>query len=209
MKKEFELELDLSEDEQIEKDTNSNEVWVTGFDAPDAISFIDKINSLFEESPDKPIVINICSPGGTVYGLFAMLDAMDSIRGRASKDFYFVTYAVGAAMSSGCDLLAHGDLRIAAPNATMMVHQTSEGDPDADRQNWISFDIFRNNTGFEGSTEDILHYFVRAKYFDPKEALDFGIIDDIGTPVFDKRGKKDIILVKKPKGRRNIRIRRR
>lgn len=206
--KDFDLELDLSQEEQDKKDPSSDNVWVTGFEASDVVSFVDKINSVFETDPKKPIVINICSTGGTVVGLFAMQDAMDAIRGRADKDFFFVTHAIGAAMSSACDLLAHGDLRLASDYCTIMTHQASEGDPDADRLNYLSFERFKTNCNYDGSVEDIMFAFIRAKYMNPKEALDFGIIDDIGAPVLAKRDGKYIILVKKSKGRRDVRIRR-
>jgi ATP-dependent protease ClpP protease subunit len=204
----FDIEMDMSIKEQDKKPI-SNNLWVTEFEQNDVISFIDKINSLYDENPRKPIVINITSCGGSVLGMFAMMDAMDAIRAKADKDFYFVTYATGYALSAGCDLLAHGDLRICSANTTVMSHLVSEGDSESDRLNYLSFEIFGANIGYTGSTDSLMKEFMRPKYMTPETALEYGIVDEIGFPVVEERDGQFVVLVKKAKGRRNIKIRRR
>ena len=64
-----------------------------------------------------PIIID--SPGGCVYSLLNMLDALEN------SGLEVVTCCVGKAFSAASVLLAAGTRRFMAPSATLMVHQVS------------------------------------------------------------------------------------
>jgi ATP-dependent Clp protease protease subunit len=75
------------------------------------------------ENPKKEIAMYINSPGGVVTAGMAIYDTMQYIRPRVS------TVCIGQAASMGSFLLAAGEpgMRIALPNARIMVHQPSGG----------------------------------------------------------------------------------
>ena len=78
---------------------------------------------LESENPKKPIDMYINSPGGVVTSGLAIYDTMQYIRCPVS------TTCMGMAASMGSFLLMAGekDMRIALPNARIMVHQPSGG----------------------------------------------------------------------------------
>lgn len=69
--------------------------------------------------------IQIMSPGGDVYAMFAIIDLIQH------GPVPCATIAVGMAMSAGSVLLAsgHKGLRFVGPNATVMVHEMMGGVP--------------------------------------------------------------------------------
>src|SRR5690242_12192459 len=75
------------------------------------------------ENPKKEVSMYINSPGGVVTSGLAIYDTMQFIRPAVS------TLCTGQAASMGSLLLAAGakDLRLALPNARIMVHQPSGG----------------------------------------------------------------------------------
>ena len=78
---------------------------------------------LESESPKREIAMYVNSPGGIVTSGLAIYDTMQYIRSPIS------TVCIGQAASMGSLLLASGEknLRIALPNARIMVHQPSGG----------------------------------------------------------------------------------
>ena len=78
---------------------------------------------LESENPKKEISMYINSPGGVVTAGMAIYDTMQYIKSPVS------TVCMGQACSMGSLLLAAGeaDMRIALPNARVMVHQPSGG----------------------------------------------------------------------------------
>jgi ATP-dependent Clp protease protease subunit len=78
---------------------------------------------LESENPKKEIAMYINSPGGIVTSGLSIYDTMQYIRSPVS------TVCVGQAASMGSLLLAAGEanMRIALPNARIMVHQPSGG----------------------------------------------------------------------------------
>ncbi|MBL4871754.1 MAG: ATP-dependent Clp protease proteolytic subunit [Robiginitomaculum sp.] len=78
---------------------------------------------LESENPKKEIYMYINSPGGVVTAGMAIYDTMQYIKCPVS------TVCIGQAASMGSLLLAAGekDMRIALPNARIMVHQPSGG----------------------------------------------------------------------------------
>ena len=78
---------------------------------------------LESENPKKEISMYINSPGGVVTAGMAIYDTMQYIKCPVS------TVCIGQACSMGSLLLAAGeaDMRVALPNARVMVHQPSGG----------------------------------------------------------------------------------
>ncbi|MEC9108917.1 MAG: ATP-dependent Clp protease proteolytic subunit, partial [Pseudomonadota bacterium] len=99
-------------------------VFVTG-QVEDGMASLITAQLLFLESenPSKPISMYINSPGGVVTAGMAIHDTMQYIKPRVS------TVCMGQAASMGSFLLAAGEpgMRIALPNARIMVHQPSGG----------------------------------------------------------------------------------
>ena len=99
-------------------------VFVTG-EVEDHMASIIVAQLLFLESenPSKDISMYINSPGGVVTAGMAIHDTMQYIRPRVS------TVCIGQACSMGSFLLAAGEpgMRIALPQARIMVHQPSGG----------------------------------------------------------------------------------
>lgn len=99
-------------------------VFVTG-EVEDHMAALITAQLLFLESenPSKDISMYINSPGGVVTAGMAIHDTMQYIRPRVS------TVCIGQAASMGSFLLAAGEpgMRIALPNARIMVHQPSGG----------------------------------------------------------------------------------
>jgi len=99
-------------------------VFVTG-QVEDGMASLIVAQLLFLESenPSRPISMYINSPGGVVTAGMAIHDTMQYIKPSVS------TVCVGQAASMGSFLLAAGapGMRIALPNARIMVHQPSGG----------------------------------------------------------------------------------
>jgi ATP-dependent Clp protease protease subunit len=78
---------------------------------------------LESENPKKEIYMYINSPGGVVTAGMAIYDTMQYIKSPVS------TVCIGQAASMGSLLLCagHPDMRVALPNARIMVHQPSGG----------------------------------------------------------------------------------
>jgi ATP-dependent Clp protease protease subunit len=99
-------------------------VFVTGEIEDNMASLIvAQLLFLESENPSKDIAMYINSPGGVVTAGLAIYDTMQYIRPRVS------TVCIGQAASMGSFLLAAGEpgMRIALPNARIMVHQPSGG----------------------------------------------------------------------------------
>ncbi|HEX2793653.1 MAG TPA: ATP-dependent Clp endopeptidase proteolytic subunit ClpP [Croceicoccus sp.] len=99
-------------------------VFVTG-QVEDTMASLIVAQLLFLESEDsnKDISMYINSPGGVVTAGMAIHDTMQYIKPRVS------TVCIGQAASMGSFLLAAGEpgMRIALPNARIMIHQPSGG----------------------------------------------------------------------------------
>ncbi|HPB23878.1 MAG TPA: ATP-dependent Clp protease proteolytic subunit, partial [Novosphingobium sp.] len=99
-------------------------IFVTG-EVEDHMASVIVAQLLFLESenPSKDISMYINSPGGVVTAGLAIHDTMQYIRPRVS------TVCIGQACSMGSFLLAAGEpgMRIALPQARIMIHQPSGG----------------------------------------------------------------------------------
>jgi ATP-dependent Clp protease protease subunit len=139
---------------------------------------------LESENPDKDINLYINSPGGIVSAGLAIYDTMQFIRCDVS------TMCVGQAASMGSMLLAAGAAgkRFCLPHSRIMIHQPLGGyqgqatDIDIHAREILKTrhqlnEILAHHSGQK--IETIEHDTERDNFMDPKQALEYGLIDKI------------------------------
>ena len=171
-------------------------VFVTG-EVEDQMASLIVAQLLFLESenPSKDISMYINSPGGVVTAGMAIHDTMQYIRPRVS------TVCIGQAASMGSFLLAAGEpgMRIALPNARIMVHQPSGGARGMASDIQIQArEILRLRerlnilyVKYTGKTlPEIEKALDRDTFLEADEAKEFGIVDKVfeSRPDADKEG---------------------
>ena len=140
--------------------------------------FLDKAN----KSQDINIYIN--SPGGSVTSGLAIYDTMQFVTPDVA------TYCLGQAASMGAVLLAGGTKgkRFALPHARVMIHQPWGGTQGTAMDMEIHVkeilkmkstleEILANHSG--KSIKEVTKACERDNFMSPKEAKDFGLIDEI------------------------------
>ena len=139
---------------------------------------------LESENPSKDIAMYINSPGGVVTAGLSIYDTMQYIRPKVS------TVCIGQACSMGSFLLAAGEpgMRIALPNARIMIHQPSGGaqgmasDIEIQAREILRIRARMNSlyAKFTGkSVEEIEVAMDRDNFLEADEALKFGLIDKV------------------------------
>ena len=141
---------------------------------------------LESEDPKKDIQFYINSPGGSVTAGMAIYDTMNYVKCDVS------TICIGLAASMGAFLLSSGakGKRYALPNAEVMIHQPSGGARGQATEIKIVAEnilktkdrlnrILAENTG--QPVEKVAEDTERDNFMDAKEALDYGLIDEIIT----------------------------
>lgn len=136
------------------------------------------------KDPTKPINMYINSPGGSVSAGLAIYDTMNYIRSEVC------TICVGLAASMAAFLLSSGakGKRFALPNSEIMIHQPLGGaqgqasDIKIQAEHILKIKdklnrILSQNTGKE--LAQIIKDTDRDNYLSAKEALDYGLIDEI------------------------------
>ena len=139
---------------------------------------------LESENPKKEIFFYINSPGGLVTAGLGVYDTMQYIKSPVS------TLCIGQASSMGSFLLAAGEKgkRYSLPNSRIMVHQPSAGfqgqatDIEIHANEIMSLkkrlnEIYSKHTG--RTVEEIKNALERDKFMTPKEATEFGLIDEV------------------------------
>jgi len=143
---------------------------------------------LEREDPERDVSMYIQSPGGVISAGLAIYDTMQLIRPNVS------TICVGMAASMATVLLCAGTKgkRYALPNATIHMHQAVGGAQgqaadiviaarEISRQQDIIKDILVKHTG--QPLEKITHDTDRDFYLNSKQAVEYGIIDEVlGKP---------------------------
>jgi ATP-dependent Clp protease, protease subunit len=160
-------------------------IFVTGeVEDQMAALIIAQLLFLESENPSKDISMYINSPGGVVTAGMAIHDTMQYIRPKVS------TVCIGQAASMGSFLLAAGEpgMRIALPNARIMVHQPSGGargmasDIEIQAREILRIrtrmnDLYVKYTG--RSLEEIEKAMDRDTFLEAEEALKFGLVDKV------------------------------
>ena len=143
------------------------------------------------EDPDADICLYINSPGGSVTAGMAIYDTMQYIKPQVR------TVCIGMAASMGAFLLMAGEKgkRCALPNSEVMIHQPLGGAQGQAtdvqiRAEWLlktKEKMIRMKAEMTGQPEDVIRRDLERDHFmSAKEALEYGIIDEI----FDPRAKK-------------------
>lgn len=139
--------------------------------------------------PGKDIELFISSPGGSVTAGLSLLDVMKMISSPVH------TICMGLAASMGSMLLSQGvkGKRKIFPNGRVMIHQPSIGGVQGQaieleitakqivKTRRILAEILAENCG--QPVEKILKDFDRDYWMDAKEALEYGIVDEIVTSI--------------------------
>lgn len=141
---------------------------------------------LYLDSQDSktPIQMYINSPGGQVYAGLAIYDTMQMVKAPVS------TMAVGVTASMGTALLCAGATgkRYALPHATIHMHPTGGGAQgytedvriayrEQERIQAQLFHLIGKHSGHQW--QEIESYFLRDRYMNAHEAMEFGLIDEI------------------------------
>ena len=139
---------------------------------------------LESENPEEPISLYINSPGGLVTAGLAMYDTIQYIKCPVH------TVCIGQASSAGSLILASGKPgnRFALPHAKIMIHQPSGGfsgqatDIKIHAEEILKTkkrlnEIYQKHTSI--SIGEIEKAMERDRFFDPEEALKFGLIDKV------------------------------
>ncbi|MBP5939629.1 ATP-dependent Clp protease proteolytic subunit [Streptomyces sp. LBUM 1476] len=134
--------------------------------------------------PEKDINLYINSPGGSITAGMAIYDTMQFIKNDV------MTIAMGLAASMGQFLLSAGTpgKRFALPNAEILIHQPSAGLAGSASDIKIHAERLLHtkkrmaeltslHTG--QSVEQITRDSDRDRWFDPEEAKEYGLIDDV------------------------------
>ena len=163
-------------------------IFVTG-EVEDHMASVIVAQLLFLESenPSKDISMYINSPGGVVTAGMAIYDTMQYIRPRVS------TVCIGQACSMGSFLLAAGEpgMRIALPQARIMIHQPSGGargmasDIEIQAREILRLKTELNKILAEatGQPLDIIeHDTERDFYMDAAGAVSYGLVDKVLDP---------------------------
>ena len=142
------------------------------------------------EDPDKDIQMYVNSPGGVVYAGLAIYDTMRFIKPDVA------TICCGIAMSAGSLILAGGakGKRSSLPNSRILIHQPSGGfqgqatDIQIHAKEALELrerleEIYAEHTG--NTKEQISNDLERDRFFTPKQAQDYGLIDRV---VIDRNG---------------------
>jgi ATP-dependent Clp protease protease subunit len=160
-------------------------IFVTG-EVEDHMASVIVAQLLFLESenPSKDISMYINSPGGVVTAGLAIHDTMQYIRPRVS------TVCMGQACSMGSFLLAAGEpgMRIALPQARVMIHQPSGGargmasDIEIQAREILRLrkrlnELYAKYTG--KPLEEIEAAVDRDNWLDAEEAKAFGLVDKV------------------------------
>ncbi len=136
------------------------------------------------EDPDKEITMYINSPGGVITAGLAIYDTMQYVRCPVS------TVCIGQAASMGAVLLAAGSKgrRRCLPNSRVMIHQPHGGargqatDIEIQAREIVHMretlnEILSRHTG--QPVEKIKADTERDRFLSAKEALDYGIVDEV------------------------------
>jgi len=160
-------------------------IFVTG-EVEDHMASVIVAQLLFLESenPSKDISMYINSPGGVVTAGMAIHDTMQYIKPKVS------TVCIGQACSMGSFLLAAGEpgMRVALPQARIMIHQPSGGargmasDIEIQAREILRLketmhELYSNYTG--KSVKEVADAMDRDTWMSATEAQTFGLVDKV------------------------------
>lgn len=141
---------------------------------------------------DQILLLTIDSVGGDVYSALSLIDLIEHIK--KNKLATVITFCSGKAFSAGALLLSAGEIRLATPHSTIMLHEVSAGIPfcnvrdlkieaeEVNRLNALLMGILSKNMSLSASQMKELFTSSRDLYLTPTQALKLHLIDRIGYP---------------------------
>jgi ATP-dependent Clp protease protease subunit len=164
-------------------------IWCAGpVDDRMAIILQAQLLYLAQEDPNKTITMHIDSPGGSVKAGLSMVDVMDYVRQDGKVNIQ--TINTGMAASMGSVLLGAGTkgMRSSLRFSRTMLHQSSGGavgniqDAEIQWKEWqkvneLLFELLGEYCGKDA--EQVKEDASRDLWLSSKEALEYGIIDEI------------------------------
>ncbi len=173
-----------------DRDDKYQDIVVNKFTEESARTFRDRVFKRSSLDPSLPIIVYIDSYGGSVDALNAMIASMHQVPNP------IVTVCIGKAMSCGAFLLAAGDHRFCDAGSRILIHEVSGGsiesvnemEADVDEVRRLNdqtmhFLAKRCNHTYEEMKKMMHAQDSRNIILNAKQALKFGIIDYIGTPI--------------------------
>ena len=159
-------------------------LWVAG-PVNDNMSTIVQAQLMFlDQLNQNDITIHVDSPGGSVKSGLSMVDVMNYVKSD------IITINTGMAASMGSILLGAGTKgkRLSLKNSRVMLHQVSSGAQgniqdirislaEAEKYNSLLFEMLGDYCNKK--PKDVLEFASRDKWLDSKEALNYGIIDEV------------------------------
>jgi ATP-dependent Clp protease protease subunit len=180
-----EMPMLMKKMEQLFFENRSVELW-GAVDDKSAKEVVTKLKLLDADKPGEEIKFYINSPGGIVTSGMVIYDTMKMLKSPVS------TICMGLAASMGSILLSGGvkGRRFVFPHSEIMIHQPSLGGymqgvsvdleiqaKQTKRVKEVSARILAENCGKK--IEQVLKDFDRDYWMDAKEAIDYGIVDQI------------------------------
>jgi ATP-dependent Clp protease protease subunit len=185
MKKKYQIE----DDEQAvvsgtSKDSGQRNIYLFGrLENEIALPVVKRLLKFEKASSEKPINLFVNSAGGNGYNADAIIAVMQSMQAKVN------TICLGHALSGACEILAAGTgVRSAYEFSTLMFHQTlweADGDitnleiqaAQGQRFREAQIELLHRCTGQD--TAKLRKDIERDHYLSAKEALEYGIIDEI------------------------------
>ncbi len=173
-------------------------------DADSAKNLIQQIKCLWRKDNTKPIYLYIHSNGGDIFAQAAIVDEIQNITALQGE---FYTICNGNACSSAANILAMGTpgYRYATPHSCIMMHSASCSMGDTklhEQKGWIEYihkhqieitNLIGKACGKSGPAklkkfnDDLKN----AVFFNTKEAIKYGVIDDVWTPQLEEKVNQD------------------
>lgn len=165
---------------------SNRKVFIEGEISPEtACEFVKKIMILNMQDPNRPIDLLINTPGGCINSGMVYYDVIQASKAPIR------TFCIGRAYSMGAILLASGNHgRYILPHGEVMIHQPLLGNRvggNSSSIKSISESLLETERMMNqilvkhtGKTEEDIEKAIRYDhYFDSKESLDFGLVDEI------------------------------
>lgn len=179
-----EREMRVTQMDVFSRLLKDNIIWLSG-PVDQYMSDIVQAQLLFLDSvKQKDITLYINSPGGSVLAGLAIIDVMNYIKSDIA------TVNIGMAASMGSVLLSSGTKgkRASLVYSKVMTHMVSSqyggniqdttiSHIESHKYNYILFKLLAKNCG--KTFDEMLESSRRDRWFNSKEALDFGLIDEV------------------------------
>lgn len=181
------------------KPTSCVELWLNkAFDQASVHAIRASIVKEAQDNPGKPIILYVDSYGGSVDSLLLLVDTLHEFPS-------VITACMGTAMSAGAVLLSCGYRRFVSPNARIMIHDVSSFSfgtvidmdttvREVKRMNVVLRKLLAKNCGRTVKEIDEVMNKNKDHFMTARQALKFGLVDQIGIPRVIQSTKYDLVI---------------